>query len=199
MGDSRISHAVRKTPLAENERFVTAGRKNITSQKAWGTPPHYVKAVKRVLGRIDLDPCSSPSSVVGAATEYVLPEIDGLQASWDFDTIYVNPPYGADKDRGTKIKDWLRKCVSAHQNYGAQIIALIPVAPNTSHWKECIWGQVSAICFLYDTRLKFLSPNVIDKGAPMACAAVYWGDGWKRFSLIFREFGAVVRQTDLAK
>lgn len=55
-------------------------------------------------GSINLDPCSNEYSVVNAETEYRLPEHDGLKESWNYPNIFVNPPYGIDKERGTTIK-----------------------------------------------------------------------------------------------
>jgi len=171
---------------------MTAGRKVNTSSHHWNTPPLYVEAVKTVFGGgIALDPCSNVYSIVGAGCEYLLPATDGLKAPWTFPTIFVNPPYGGDKERGTTIKDWLRRCVEAHRA-GSEVIALIPAAPNTSHWKQFVWGAASAICFLYDTRLKFLvAGEAGGKGAPMACAVAYWGHNPERFSEVFSKFGAV--------
>jgi len=84
---------------------MSAGRTVNSHSKHWGTPPKYVNAVKKIFnGVIDLDPCSNEYSIVNAKTEYKLPENDGLKESWNFPTIYVNPPYGADRERGTTIK-----------------------------------------------------------------------------------------------
>lgn len=53
----------------------------------------------------------------------------------------------------------------------AQVIALIPVATNTRHWKESVFTRARAVCFLADTRLRFLEAGQdLGKGAPMACA-----------------------------
>ena len=69
-----------------------------------------------------------------------------------------------------------------HKQYGSEIIALIPVATNTMHWKHFIFGEADAVCFLFDTRLKFLVNGTTDnKGAPMACAMVYWGGQYETF------------------
>ncbi len=173
---------------------MTAGRKINSQSQDWGTPPKYVRAVREVFGRkIDLDPCSSEYSIVEATVEYRLPANDGLRDSWNYPTIYVNPPYGIDRERGTSIKQWLARCAESHQAYGAEIIALVPVATNTGHWKKSVFGRASAICFLYDTRLKFMeSGRTGGKGAPMACAAVYWGSNYGKFFGVFVEFGAVV-------
>lgn len=173
---------------------MTAGRSVNSSSFDWGTPPKYIAAVQDMLGlQVGLDPCSNRWSLVDAKTVYSLPEYDGLREGWDFETIYVNPPYGADRSRRTTIKDWLKKCAQANREFGSQVLALVPVASNTSHWKECIWGQATAVCFLYDTRLKFLENGLGGgKGAPMACAMIYWGHDYGKFRSIFTKFGAVV-------
>ena len=178
---------------------MSAGRSVNSRSQSWGTPKKYVNAVKFFFGgSIALDPCSNEYSIVRADTEFMLPYKDGLKEQWDYSTIYVNPPYGADRERGTTIKNWLAKCALSHNEYNSEILALIPVATNTSHWKNSIFGQAEAICFLYDTRLKFLENGKdVGKGAPMACAMVYWGNNFKKFYDVFIEFGAVVNISNL--
>lgn len=173
---------------------MTAGRTVNSQSVRWCTPPKYVDALVQVLGTpIALDPCSDEHSIMPTSTSYILPDTDGLKASWDFPTIFVNPPYGADRERGTTIKHWLRRCMQAHLDYGSEVLALVPVAPNTSHWKKSVWGRAAAICFLYDTRLRFLVDGKDEgKGAPMACAMIYWGDNVELFIDVFTEFGAPV-------
>jgi len=178
---------------------MSAGRKINTLSQHWCTPQKYVEAVKEMFNNnIELDPCSNAFSVVNANVEYILPENDGLSETWNFRTIYVNPPYGADRRKGTTIKNWLKKCVEAHKRYGSEVLALIPVATNTAHWKYYIFGEATSICFLYDTRLKFIiNGNDDNKGAPMACCMVYWGDNISKFQSIFFKFGAVVNIKNL--
>lgn len=173
---------------------MTAGRNIVSISQTWCTPPKYVRAVREVFeGRIALDPCSNPHSVVEAEVEYRLPEHDGLYSSWDFPTIYVNPPYGADRERGTTIKDWLRRCANAYDQRRSEVLALVPVATNTKHWKDYVFGVAAAVAFLYDTRLKFLVDGRDGgKGAPMSCAMVYWGGNFARFEKVFSPHGAPV-------
>ena len=178
---------------------MTAGRTVNSRNQNWCTPQKYVDAATNVLGEIALDPCSNEWSIVGAKVEYALPDDDGLSATWDYPTIYVNPPYGADRQRGTTIKHWLAKCALAHQKYRSEVVALVPVATNTRHWKEHIWGVASSVCFLYDTRLRFLVEGKDEgKGAPMACAVVYWGSDDGLFSETFSNFGAVINIRGIA-
>ena len=173
---------------------MSAGRSINTFSQNWGTPHKYVQAVKKVFGGvIHLDPCSNEYSIVNAKTEYMLPKHDGLKESWNFPKIYVNPPYGIDKKRGTTIKSWLARCAHAYEEYGSEVLALVPIAANTTHWKKYVFTKARGICFLYDTRLRFLE-NGKDggKGAPMACAMIYWGNHFKKFYEVFIEHGAVV-------
>ena len=176
------------------DEYVTAGRTINTLSQEWGTPEKYVKAVCDFFGgHIDLDPCSNKYSIVGAKTEYRLPRHDGLHESWNFHSIYVNPPYGIDKERGTSIKKWLCRCAEANKIHKSEVLALVPVAANTGHWKNFVFGNATGVCFLYDTRLKFLvNGQNGGKGAPMACAMIYWGKNFERFIAVFSKFGAVI-------
>ena len=178
----------------EGNTCMTAGRTVNSQNVDWCTPNRYVKAVKQVFGgAIELDPCSNKWSIVKANKEFSLPKNDGLVESWKYKTIYVNPPYGADRKKGTTIKHWLYKCTDATDRFHSEVLALIPVATNTSHWKECIWGKATAVCFLYETRLKFLeNGNIEGRGAPMSCAMVYWGKNYEIFFNVFLKFGAVI-------
>lgn len=173
---------------------MSAGRTVNSLSQEWGTPQKYVDAVKDFFGgEIDLDPCSNQFSIVAAKTEYRLPQHDGLREPWDFNRIYVNPPYGSDRDRGTRIKHWLFRCADAHKRHGSEVLALVPVATNTGHWKNYVWGRATAVAFLYDTRLKFLvSGRDRGKGAPMSCSVIYWGKNYDRFFEHFIQFGAVI-------
>lgn len=174
---------------------MTAGRTNSEStSQDWCTPAAYVDTIRRFFsGTIDLDPCSNQYSMVDARVAYLLPDIDGLTASWDYSTIFVNPPYGRDRMRGTSIRDWLRRCTEAHLTHGSEVLALVPVATNTKHWKSYVFGAATAVAFLYDTRLKFLVNGKDEgKGAPMSCAMVYWGCDYLRFENEFIQYGAVV-------
>lgn len=178
---------------------MSAGRTVNSKSQSWGTPPKYVNVIRRFFGGlISLDPCSNEYSIVHAEKEFMLPKNDGLKEEWNYPTIYMNPPYGADRDRGTTIKNWLAKCALTHNKFDSEILALVPVATNTGHWKQSIFGQAKAICFLYDTRLKFLeNGSGAGKGAPMACAMIYWGHDYDKFFDVFIEFGAVIDISNL--
>jgi len=165
----------------------------VSDTKHWCTPPAIVESVRRVFGgTIHLDPCSNEHSLVGAAVNYLLPEHDGLVESWDYPTIYVNPPYGTDATRGTRIAHWFAR-ISEAAAAGSEVIALVPVATNTGHWKRCVYPVARAICFLYEPRVRFYIDGHEDpKGAPMSCAIIYYGQNFEGFSREFSKHGAVV-------
>lgn len=174
---------------------MTAGRKNNATTKHWCTPPFIVEAAKKTLGgAISLDPCSNRWSQVNAETSFALPARDGLKEDWDkFPTIFVNPPYGRDSERKTTIQDWFRKASEANAA-GSQVLVLAPVATNTAHWKNYVFPHASAICFLAHPRLRFFLEGTEDKkGAPMACAVIYYGDQPSNFEENFQPLGAVVK------
>jgi len=178
---------------------MTGGRTVNSISQDWCTPPKYVKAVKNFFGgTVELDPCSNINSIVEAEVEYMLPRNNGLEESWNYQTIYVNPPYGVDRARKSSIKNWIERCAKSYLKYKSEVLALIPVAVNTKHWKEHIFGVADSICFLSDTRLKFIN-GTKNKGAPMACAMVYWGKHGSKFYKIFSKYGAVVDITSLKK
>jgi hypothetical protein len=174
---------------------MSAGRNINSISQDWNTPIVYVEAIDEFFNnKLDLDPCSNEQSLVKSQTKYMLPKNDGLAESWNYKNIYVNPPYGRNKINKTGIKDWIKKCYNSFNNYDSEVIALIPVASNTSHWKSFIWNKATAICFLFDVRLKFsINGSTDNKGAPMACCIVYWGINFEYFNKIFSKFGAVVK------
>lgn len=116
---------------------------------------------------------------------------------WSQRTIFINPPYGRDAQRKTSIKNWIQKAYESHRKCGNEILMLIPVSTNTTHWRDFIFGKAS-ICFLYDSRLKFsLNGNEENKGAPMACCFVYYGDRVEEFKNVFSSCGYVfIQQRD---
>ena len=173
---------------------MSAGRTN-TKQKSvdWCTPPKYVFAINKFFeNSIDFDPCSNVYSLIDAKKKIFLPQ-NGLELDWNYKHIFVNPPYGSDRVRKTTIKHWIAKCEAAFRTFHAEVLALIPVATNTRHWKDYIFGKAAGICFLYDTRLHFYLNGQEDiKGAPMSCAMIYWGVNTAKFIDVFKAYGAAL-------
>ena len=163
-----------------------SGYAKISGNTDWNTPTKYVNAIVDFWDEINLDPCSNEGSIVPAKVKYDI-NIDGLKAQWSNKT-FVNPPYG----RG--IKDWFAKAWYEHKLNDKEILMLVPVSTNTSHWKEYVWGKANSICFLYDTRLKFrINGDENNKGCPMSCCFVYYGNEVAKFIEIFSNYGYCVK------
>jgi hypothetical protein len=176
------------------EAYLTAGRNSGYNKIDWNTPQKYVDAILAVFGEVDLDPCSNDNSIVPAYYKYILP-MDGLKLNWNCFRTYVNPPYGRNPD-GTTIYDWLKKCHDeVVENPVRSVMALIPVATNTKHWKEFVFNA-NVICFLEDTRLKFrINDSEDNKGSSMACAMVLWGNKYEaKFIEVFNSHGNCLKK-----
>jgi hypothetical protein len=87
------------------------------------TPDYVLFPVRRILGTIELDPCTEPDNPVGATRFYCLPA-DGATLPWDAETIYCNPPYGEVRDR------WVKRCIAAARG-GGRVVLLMPSATDT--------------------------------------------------------------------
>jgi hypothetical protein len=170
----------------------------------WNTPLVVVHAVRRAFdGQIDLDPCSNPASVVGAAREFILTPLDqtlplpvpnwearrvvvtdGLVENWDAKSVFLNPPFGA-------LRKWVDKCAQEYNNRRAmEIVALIPARTDTRAWHEHV-VQADAIC-LWRGRMKFSASGIAEPAsAPFPTALVYWGRHRGRFAAAMEQHGLV--------
>ncbi len=171
-----------------------AGRKNSNNKKNWNTPIKYVNAVIDFFGEIDLDPATNDNSLIPAKTKFILP-IDGLKEDWSlYKKIYINPPFGLDSERGTSIKDWIKKASDTNLNFGNEILMLVPSSTNTSHFQKIIFKIKSGgIVFLNDTRLRFLDSgndnNEDKKGSPIGMTIIYMGEEYSKFESVFNKYG----------
>jgi hypothetical protein len=97
--------------------------KHSCESSEWYTPASIMEYVRRVLGVVDLDPCTTPkANEVVKARKIFCAEDDGLSESWaSATTVYVNPPSG----KGTVIKWWLKALEHYFENGGRRYIYAI--------------------------------------------------------------------------
>ena len=143
----------------------------------WYTPPAIMEAIRAVLGRIDLDPCTNAiaNETVKAAEIFTL-EDDGLSQEWR-GAVYMNPPYG------DTIGQWVEKlCVEHAAGRVTQAVALLPARTDT-RWFRLI--RDFPRCFIYG-RLKFGSA---ESGAPFPSVVVSLGCDTEVLADVFSAIG----------
>ena len=148
------------------------------------TPEHYtpqpiVDAVIKLLGAIDLDPCSNSHDApnVPASAHYTKDD-DGLQQFWE-GRVYLNPPYG----RGIDL--WIGKLIEAFDSRDVpEAVALLPARPDTQWWQML---RNHPCCFITG-RLTFVGN---DAPAPFPSALFYLGERHDDFYRQFSSFGDI--------
>lgn len=154
----------------------------------WYTPPKFIRAVKRVLGDIDLDPASSleANRIIKARTFYDQ-TTDGLSKTWKANAVFLNPPYC--KVGNTSNQDrWTAKLLTEYSAGNVkEAILLVTSATETSRF-HVLWQY--PLC-LVKGRIHFTAPNGKGGGATKGSLFVYFGNRPERFQKVFSRFGSV--------
>jgi hypothetical protein len=107
----------------------------------WLTPPELVRS----LGAFDLDPCASNRSQVElAATNYRLPEHNGLLEPWS-GRVWCNPPF-------SQMSAWAHR-FAAHGNG----VMICPLRMQV-RWAQVLFDHADAILFLSEA-VRWVSPD----------------------------------------
>lgn len=131
------------------------------------TPEYVLEPVRKVLGgRIELDPCTTPTNPVGADRFYT-PPTDGAAEPWDAETIYCNPPYGEARIR------WVRRCAEAGAA-GSRVALLIPAHTDTRIWHEALETATSVLFIKGRVKFGVPRPNGRQVAASHPSALIGW-------------------------
>ena len=145
----------------------------------WNTPGEHLDLVVKVLGVIDLDPCSNPTAMVPATRHFTVAD-DSLAQPWR-GRIFMNPPYGR------VITKWTQKFVQSYcSGEMTEGLALVPSRTDTK-WFQHFYPHRAAICFI-DGRLHFSGHK---NSAPFPSALVYLGQRLDRFAEVFHRVGRI--------
>ncbi len=150
----------------------------------WYTPAAYIEAARAVMGKIVLDPASSPEANAVVKAEYIYTaQEDGLAQDW-CGPLWMNPPYAS--DLVGKFADKLAESVGS----GAVTDAVVLVNNATeTRWFAQIASVASCLCFPTG-RVKFWHPS--KEATPLQGQAIlYVGKNRKRFAAEFQQFGIV--------
>jgi hypothetical protein len=129
-----------------SHRFDNAKRRRPEhhARQAMLTPPYVLEPVRKLLGGIALDPCTEPDNPTRAAHFYALPT-DGCRETWDFPTVFCNPPYGEARSR------WVDRCIA--EGWRRKVVLLIPAHTETRTFQEAL-AHCTSVLFVR-ARLRF--------------------------------------------
>ncbi len=147
------------------------------------TPKHIVEASIKVMGGIDLDPCSNSHKYPNVPSKYRYTKQDnGLAHMWK-GTVYMNPPYGF------SITAWIKKLVYHYETSDiTEAIALFPASTGAKWFTKL---QKYPCCFLH-RRLYFLRPKGFSVTEARTSSVVfYFGKNTKRFCDVFGQLGGI--------
>jgi hypothetical protein len=172
---------------------------NSSASAEWFTPACYIKAVREVLGAIDLDPASSlAANRIVQAAHYFTETDNGYTREWR-GKLFLNPPYGwcypdgRRKEKGgiSSQGHWTRRLIEQYRA-GTVTEAILLINANTGEqWFQALWDF--PICFV-NHRIQFIPGEGTDprKQPTKSNAFVYFGGEPHRFASVFRRFGRVV-------
>jgi hypothetical protein len=145
----------------------------------WYTEAHVIERVIRVLGAIDLDPCSNPPPYNVPAAKHYTRDEGGLTPPWA-GRVWMNPPYGRDLPRWMfKLADEIRR------GRVSEAITLTPARPDTQ-WFQVLWNA-DALCF-WRGRLRFVNSTAV----PFPSVIGYFGPRRAVFAEAFGDAGKVI-------
>jgi len=120
------------------------------------TPAWLLDLVKRSLGPIGFDPCTTRDNPAGASAWCHLPTYNGLDVDWAQQQeigrggcVWVNPPF-------SQLSRWVVRVVEASVSC-TDIMLLTPVDPSTE-WYSHLFQHADLAIQLHD-RVKFVAPS----------------------------------------
>jgi ParB family chromosome partitioning protein len=153
----------------------------MTSSKTgeYYTPPVFVEAARKVLGRIDLDPasCAAANEIIRADYYYSLENgDDGLKLPWR-GSVYLNPPFKT-------VRHWVHKLESEKEKDHIVDAVFLCKAALGYKWYETLWRKYPT-CLVRE-RIQFINgPGQ----AKQATSFMYVGDNIHKMWEFVSEFG----------
>jgi phage N-6-adenine-methyltransferase len=154
----------------------------------WYTPQKYLRAVRAVLGEIDLDPASSEQAnrIVQAKIFYDL-ATDGLTKTWKARTVWLNPPYCKQGNTSNQAI-WTAKLLAEYKAGNVHEAILLVTSATETTWFHRLYPF--PMCFVKG-RIQFTTPTGKAGGATKGSIFVYMGIQPERFRQVFGRFGVV--------
>jgi ParB family chromosome partitioning protein len=165
--------------------------RHLARSTEWYTPARYITAARRVMGAIELDPASCElANQVVRAERYYDQAHNGLQQPWQTRSLWLNPPYC--KSGGVSNQEvWTCKLIAEYEaGHVEQAILLVNAATET-RWFHRLYQY--PVCFT-NHRIHFYSDQSHRDWPTVGQAFVYFGLAIEQFTLVFSQFGTIVRR-----
>lgn len=101
-----------------------------SSSDEWATPKWLFKQLDEEFN-FTLDPCSSQENHL--CDKFFTKAENGLEQSWERETVFCNPPYGR------QLPKWIEKCYMEGQK--TTVVMLIPARTDTKAFHEFIYNK----------------------------------------------------------
>jgi hypothetical protein len=186
-----VSRAVKSVVLEAEIVRSCLFHKSTTTE--WHTPAKYIGMARRVMGGIDLDPCSSAqANKTIQAARFFDEKADGLSHIWR-GRVWLNPPYS------TETKAFVQKLLLEHKRgHVEQAIILLSVNVLDRTWVDPLWDFT--LCF-HHGRVNFdpPDPSVTVSSPPMGAVFIYIGANTTEFIRQFNQVGACLARATAAR
>jgi len=121
----------------------------------WETPKDLFNKLDDMFN-FTLDPASTEANHL--CPKYYTQEENGLSKSWEYEHVFLNPPY-------SDIATWVAKAAYESQKNHALVVLLIPSRTDTKYFADLIMKH-AAFMWLIKGRLKFRNKDIPDKLKP---------------------------------
>ena len=131
----------------------------------WATPLEVFQPLDEEFG-FTLDPCATHQT---AKCELYFTEAeDGLLQDWSGQTVFMNPPYGAE------IKKWIEKAYISSQSL-ATVVGLLPAATDSDWWHRYVVGKAEIRYLRKRPRFLVYEDGSVKWASPFQpCVVVIW-------------------------
>lgn len=153
----------------------------------WYTPEDIISDVIRVMGGIDVDPCSPYHDGPVPATVHYTKAEDGLSLPWN-GRVFMNPPYGH------AVLKWSMKLVFEYLEGRTKEAIVLTNSSTETRWFNQL-SKVSGLWCAPIQRIKFVpgENNPKENRPTKGNAIFYFGKNSERFIDVFSEWGPIYR------